>query len=312
MGQQRREIWVGVMVIGALSMLFASTMRLGACGPQGSQGMQVHATFDNAAGVERRTDVLVAGVKVGEVDSVHLDAGRARIGLRIDDGGLTLPADSIVSIRSRGLLGERVVEIQRGDSQRMLASGDTMTQSVEAPNLDDLIDDLAAVSKDIREVSGAVKLVLGGSRGEETIAAIVDDVRAVSRGLRNFIEDNGDTLAKTLTNFDEVAENLTDFSEDISRITADNEQTVGDMLENFADASEQMSTALSDIADVSEKIEQGQGTLGKLVNEDEVYTKVDESLAELQQTLTEVRRAAEDAQEQLPVTVLGSLVGSLF
>ena len=89
MGQQRREIWVGVMVIGALAMLFASTMRLGACGPQGSQGMQVHATFDNAAGVERRTDVLVAGVKVGEVDSVHLDAGRARIGLRIDDDGLS-------------------------------------------------------------------------------------------------------------------------------------------------------------------------------------------------------------------------------
>ena len=46
--------------------------------------------------------------------------------------------------------------------------------------------------------------------------------------------------------------------------------------------------------------------------DDEIYTKVDGSLAELQQTLTEVRRAAEDAQEQLPVTVLGSLVGSLF
>jgi phospholipid/cholesterol/gamma-HCH transport system substrate-binding protein len=84
------------------------------------------------------------------------------------------------------------------------------------------------------------------------------------------------------------------------------------MLESFADASQEMVGALENIKSVSEKIEKGEGTLGKLVADDEIYTKVDGSLAELQQTLTEVRRAAEDAQEQLPVTVLGSLVGSLF
>ena len=98
MGQERREIWVGVMVIGALSMLFASTMRIGACETSKRAGMQVHAPFDNAAGVERRTDVLVAGVKVGGVEAVQLDAGRARVAIRIEDNAFTLPADSIVSI----------------------------------------------------------------------------------------------------------------------------------------------------------------------------------------------------------------------
>ncbi len=311
MGQHRKDVGVGIAVIAALGMLFASTMRIGACDVASPESTRIFATFDNAAGVERRTDILVAGVKVGEVDGVTLDDGRARLTLRIDEP-IALPADSVVAIRSRGLLGERVVEISQGDSRQRLANGDTLTRSIEAPSIDDLLDDLAAVSSDVRQVTRAVRLVLGGERGEETIAAIVDDVRSVASGLREFLEESGPTLAKTLTNFDEVSENLTYFSSDIARITADNEQTVGEMLENFADASEQMSGALENLKNVSDKIEQGEGTLGKLVADDEIYTKVDGSLEELQQTLTEVRRAAEDAQEQLPVTVLGSLVGSLF
>ena len=311
MGQHRKDLGVGIAVIAAIGMLFASTMRIGACDVGAPASTRIFATFDNAAGVERRTDILVAGVKVGEVDGVSLDDGRARLTLRIDKA-IELPADSVVAIRSRGLLGERVVEISQGDSRQRLSNGDTLTRSIEAPSIDDLLDDLAAVSSDVREVTHAVRLVLGGERGEETIAAIVDDVRSVANGLREFLDESGPTLAKTLTNFDEVSENLTYFSSDIARITADNEQTVGEMLENFADASEQMSGALENLKTVSDKIEQGEGTLGKLVADDEIYTKVDGSLAELQQTLTEVRRAAEDAQEQLPVTVLGSLVGSLF
>ena len=311
MSQERKEVGVGLAVLAALGMLFASTMRIGACDLATPQSTRIYATFDNAAGVERRTDILIAGVKVGEVDGVTLDGGRARLILRIDEP-VRLPANSIVAIRSRGLLGERIVEITQGDSRRLVSEGDTLTRSVEAPSIDDLLDDLAVVSRDIREVTGAVRLVLGGERGEETIAAIVDDVRAVADGLREFLDESGPTLAKTLSNFDEVSENLIDFSGDIARITEDNEQTVGDMLESFADASQEMAGALENIKSVSEKIEKGEGTLGKLVADDEIYTKVDGSLAELQQTLTEVRRAAEDAQEQLPVTVLGSLVGSLF
>jgi phospholipid/cholesterol/gamma-HCH transport system substrate-binding protein len=311
MSQERKEVGVGLAVLAALGMLFASTMRIGACDLATPQATRIYATFDNAAGVERRTDILIAGVKVGEVDGVTLDGGRARLILRIDEP-VRLPANSIVAIRSRGLLGERIVEITQGDSRRLVSEGDTLTRSVEAPSIDDLLDDLAVVSRDIREVTGAVRLVLGGERGEETIAAIVDDVRAVADGLREFLDESGPTLAKTLSNFDEVSENLIDFSGDIARITEDNEQTVGDMLESFADASQEMVGALENIKSVSEKIEKGEGTLGKLVADDEIYTKVDGSLAELQQTLTEVRRAAEDAQEQLPVTVLGSLVGSLF
>ena len=87
---------------------------------------------------------------------------------------------------------------------------------------------------------------------------------------------------------------------------------MGELLDNFARTSDRLADAVDDLAVVSDRVERGEGTIGKLTKDEELYTKLDESVTELKRTLGEVRRAAEDAQEQLPVTVLGSLVGSLF
>ncbi len=109
------------------------------------------AHFDDAAGVTPRTEVQIAGVRVGAVESIDLDGGRARITLRIDDGTLAIPLDSTVVIRSRGLLGERVVALEPGEAQRLAKDGDALTRTREAPNLDGMLESLATVSHDIRE-----------------------------------------------------------------------------------------------------------------------------------------------------------------
>ncbi len=312
MQRDRSELAVGATVLAALAILLFSTFRIGGCGFLTPAGTHLVARFDDAGGVEARTHVLVAGVKVGEVASVELEGGRARLALRVDDPTLDVPADSTVRIRSRGLLGERVVEIVQGQDARLLRDGDTLTRSVEAANLDAMLDDMAQMASDFGSITGSLREVLGDARGEETIGDIVEDVRFVAAGLRGFVEENGDELTRVLGNFDEVGRNLASFSEDFARLANDNEQTVGQLLGNFADASERLSSAVDDLATVSERVEQGEGTLGKLVSDEELYTKLDQSVTDLQRTLGEVRRAAEDAQEQLPVTVLGSLVGSLF
>ena len=312
MQRDRAELAVGATVLAALAILLFSTFRIGGCAMLQPGGTQLVARFDDAAGVQARTHVLVAGVKVGEVESVELDAGRARLALRVTESELGIPVDSTVRIRSRGLLGERVIEIVRGEDPRLLQDGDTLTRSVEAANLDAMLDDLAQVADDVGAVSRSMREVLGDAKGEETVASIVNDVRFVAAELRSFVSESGPELSRVMGNFDEVSENMVAFSEDFARLTSDNEQTVGDLLTNFSQASKRLGDAVDDLAKVSASVENGEGTLGKLVRDEELYTKLDQSVTDLQQTLGEVRRAAEDAQEQLPVTVLGSLVGSLF
>ncbi len=305
MGEQRAELWVGATVLAALALFLYATFRVGGCAWVEVPGRRLVARFDDAAGVELRTEVTVAGVRVGEVESVRLDGGRARVTLRIEETGLELPVDSVARIRSRGLLGERQVEIVPGGSQQLLGDGDVLTRTVDAANVDRLLDQLAGVADDVKTVTRTLRLVLGGSEGEAHLAEIVQNVHAVSQELRGFVEDNRGQLAGAIASFDR-------FAAELARLTEENGQTLDQMLGRFARVSGEMETAVGRLAAVSERVERGEGSLGKLLNDEELYDSARDSLAELREALREVRRAAEDAQEQLPVTVLGSMVGTLF
>jgi phospholipid/cholesterol/gamma-HCH transport system substrate-binding protein len=312
MNRNRSDFAVGLTVIAALGVFFFSALELGTCSLLQPSGLRVITRFDDAGGVTPRAEVRVAGVRVGAVERVELEDGRARMTLRIDDRGQEIPIDSTVVIRSHGLLGERVVELVRGDSDRIVQDGDTLMRTQEAPNLDAMLDSLATVAIDLREVTRSVRLVLGGAEGEEALAEVVANIRIVAGEVRSFIEDNQDQLSRVVNNFDDASGNLSGFSEDLAGIAADNDQTVRELLVNFAGAAERLQQTADELAKVSARVEAGEGTLGRLLKDDELYTKVDSSVTELNRTLEEVRRAAEEAQEQLPVTVLGSVVGSLF
>jgi phospholipid/cholesterol/gamma-HCH transport system substrate-binding protein len=125
--RNRSELAVGATLVAALVLFLYSTLRVGGCSMISPPGRHMTARFDDASGVERRTDVLIAGVRVGEVERVELEAGRARITLRIDDESTRIPLDSTVAVRSRGLLGERVVEITPGRATRSPTPGTPRT-----------------------------------------------------------------------------------------------------------------------------------------------------------------------------------------
>ncbi len=305
MERQRSEFWVGLTVLAALGVFLWATFRLGACAALAPEGTRLAARFDDASGVTPRTEVTVAGVQVGEVERVALDGERARLVLRIDDPDVAIPVDSTVRIRSRGLLGERLIEIVPGRGERLVADGDTLTRSEDPPSMDRLLDRMASMADDVKEVTHTLRLVLGGAEGEATLADVVENVRVVSRELRSFVEDNGTRLGGAL-------DNLERFSGDLARLTEENGQTVEELLTSVREVSRRMESTVDNLAAASERVERGEGTLGKLLNDEELYDSAQASIDELRSALREVRRAAQDAQEQLPVTVLGSVVGTLF
>jgi phospholipid/cholesterol/gamma-HCH transport system substrate-binding protein len=296
---------VGLTLTAALALFLYSSLRVGGCSGLSTPGTRLTARFDDASGVEARTEVRIAGVRVGEVERAELEAGRARLTLRLDAAAARVPIDSLVAVRSRGLLGERIVEIEPGSAERLARDGDTLTRTVDPPDLDRLFDSLAVVSGDLQEVTRSLRLVLGGPAGEENLAAIVEDVRRVTGEMRELVEQNDERFARILMNLD-------DFSGDLARITENNGQTLEELLTSFAQTSERMQSAVDDLATVTASVREGEGTLGRLVTDESLYAEAQASLEELRSALREVRRAAEEAQEQLPVTVLGSVVGTLF
>jgi phospholipid/cholesterol/gamma-HCH transport system substrate-binding protein len=120
MPRVKMEVVVGIFLLLGLLALGYLAIKLGRMEVIGGGGYTVYATFPTVGGLRAGSPVEIAGVEVGRVEEIRLKDYQARVALRIN-GGIKLPEDSIVSIRTKGLIGEQFVKISPGGSPEMIA-----------------------------------------------------------------------------------------------------------------------------------------------------------------------------------------------
>ncbi len=136
---RKAEISVGVFVFVGLLAIAWMAIRIGQVGGLGESGYQLHAVFDDAGGIRRGGDVMMAGVVIGRVDAVRLkDSDKAELLLRINDG-VKITSDAFASIRTKGIIGDRYVRITQGMEEDYLQPGDEIEETESAINIEDLI-----------------------------------------------------------------------------------------------------------------------------------------------------------------------------
>jgi phospholipid/cholesterol/gamma-HCH transport system substrate-binding protein len=118
------------MLVGILALAYLS-INLGRVDLFGRTGYVVYADFPTVGGLQAGASVEIAGVPVGRVESIRLREYQARVALQIDDG-VKLQDDAIVSIKTKGLIGEKFVQISPGGSDKLVTAGGRLTE-VEAP-----------------------------------------------------------------------------------------------------------------------------------------------------------------------------------
>jgi phospholipid/cholesterol/gamma-HCH transport system substrate-binding protein len=134
-----RDFLVGCFLLVGIGAMAYLSMRVGglAGGPPG--GFTVFATFDEIAGLKTRAPVEISGVKVGQVKSIGLDQSyRARVELDLTPG-IQIPVDTMASIVTSGVLGDRYVQLQLGGDPELLKNGEDLTFTESAVILERLI-----------------------------------------------------------------------------------------------------------------------------------------------------------------------------
>lgn len=307
MSPARLELAVGCFVVAAFAVLMWATLKVGAlpAGLFGPEGRELVARFENVSGLEEETEVLIAGVPVGRVAKIDLDGREARVTLRVEEPDVEIPIDSIASIRSRGFLGERVIEIVPGRSLKTLAPGGVFTRTHDAPDVDKLLQRADVIAADLGEVSATFRNVFGGPEGEEAMQEMLGNLRVFTADLRRSIENNGQAVERILLNLDS-------FSADLVELTDGGDVQIKTLLLNLQESSGKLNEALGSLSSISARVERGEGTLGKLLGDESLYLELDAAIGEVRATLREVRRAAEEAQEQIPATILTTIFGTVF
>ncbi len=101
------------------------------------------AEFDNVAGVKKGASVQVAGVPVGEVDGIALGKNEAALlSLRIDNK-LKVPIDSIASVKSQGIIGDKYIQLSLGADETHFKPGEIVVETESSVDIESLISKFA-------------------------------------------------------------------------------------------------------------------------------------------------------------------------
>lgn len=144
MKQSKLELLVGLFVMLGLAAVGYLTVKLGAGSLIGGDTYTLEARFTNAGGLNVGSTVVVAGVAVGRVEGVRVDeADYSAIATLTVKAGLKLPTDSIASIKTTGLIGDKYVLLAAGADETYLKAGDRITDTESSVDLESLIGKMA-------------------------------------------------------------------------------------------------------------------------------------------------------------------------
>ncbi len=322
------EFWVGLFTLISLLLALYMVFRTGDLRLERQPGYKVVVDFPDVAGLDVGDTVRVAGVEVGKVESIGLTEGVGRVTLTIDHQ-VPLYEDATAQVETYGLLGDRYISIDTGHAKLpRVEPGGKIRSAVSPEALDALFAKLSEVAADIKVVTTTLRKVLGGEEGESALREILENSRNLSKELvqtvrqnqddfrritkqvaalteqmNGMVSENREAIHRTLAAMPETLENTRQITADARRLFDEHYEDIAETLSNLRTASLQLEASLKAMEQVSTRIREGEGTLGKLVQDDALYV-------EAESTLREMRNLIEDLREQAPISAFIAVGGA--
>jgi len=143
MKQSNIELSVGTFVLLGIAAIVWFAVQAGAGVPISGSTYEVNARFTNIGGLKSGSQVFIAGVPVGHVEKIDLDSQYAAIVHLNVKQDVRLPSDTIASIKTSGLIGDKYIALAPGADSRNLPPGGTITDTESAMDLESIISRFA-------------------------------------------------------------------------------------------------------------------------------------------------------------------------
>jgi phospholipid/cholesterol/gamma-HCH transport system substrate-binding protein len=229
-------------------------------------GKTLWFNLENAAGLIKNGSVHVAGIRVGVIQKISLDDnGQARIDVVIQPG-VHLTKSSKVQIRPNGILGDKHIEILPGNpSDPDLASGDKIEGVEDNASLDKVLADAGKVAKSLVIVAENLRDATEGD-ATKPLGKIIKNIETLSGDLAEIVRDKKSDVREIIDNVHSITENLDD--------------VFGDESENGFKATAKrvmarLDNTMKNVDDITTRINEGKGTIGKLINDEEMVDSLD-------------------------------------
>ncbi len=243
--------------------------------------------FNDVTGLEPGDIVSVSGLRIGKVDDFELKGLKVFITISISPD-VQLPTDSQVQIKSLGMVGEKFIDIKPGTSPNFFTDGDTL-QGKSVGDFSDLTGSAEGLMLQAEELLGNIRIAFENifdARGQADLKETLAHLRSLSATLNN----NSGHIAKTLMNIDSLSTNL-------SEILTARRGEVESSIKNFSEASNRlegltnkMDESMTSVQSLLAKIENEEGSVGKVIAKDDLYNDLRHLTAELDTLVQDLKK----------------------
>ncbi len=271
----KREVKVGVFAVAVLlAAWFGARFLKGS--ELFSNNYKYYAYYDQVGGIQTASHVMIYGVKVGSVTKVTLDEDPSK-GVELElsiDRRYRIPADSKAKIFSNGVMGGKAVDIVMGSSPEYVDDGGTLASEVGVDIIDMAGSELEFFKEKITEVVGSLTTTLDGINSllEENSAnlnSIVANVDGITASTDEILRDQKTHLKEAIASLNLFAQSLGDNTEHIDSIMGNLDAFSAQLAE--ADLVSEVESTVEHLNAVLAAADAETGTVGKLLNDAELY-----------------------------------------
>lgn len=251
-----------------------------------------YAKYKNVAGLAPSAPVTVNGMQVGKVRDVYLATnmgGEVIVEFTIDKD-FQFSKSSVIQIYSSGFIGgNNLGVIPDYTSNIMAQSGDTLTGQLQAGMIDGILEKFTPIEKSILATLVKLDTVLVDldnvmdaktknnlKRSIANLSTTMSSLNGVASNMNTLIKDNKETFDRTFSNLEVTTQNFAQFSDSLAQIET------GKLMAD-------LSNAISKFNSIAEQIEQGEGSVGKLLKDEALYNNLEGASKQLEQLLQDMK-----------------------
>lgn len=300
----RKETKIGILVVVALALLFIGFNYL--------RGIYVfdksrtfYGIYDKINGLEKSNPVVLNGFKVGQIKNIEIiqdGTGNLLVTMSVDKD-FDIPQDTKALLRAADLLGSMQIQLVMGNSAVLAQSGDTLTPDIEK----DLVE---GVNEQIRPIKNKAEGLISSVDSVIKVIEVILNPQSQENLVQSFkgINDAIASLQRTSFRIDTLVQEekirISQILENINQLSAvmaDNGSELDNIIKNFSQISDTLAKAkisetllnanlaLNSVNEVVDKINNGEGSLGMLINNPELYNRLESASSNLDLLVEDIR-----------------------
>jgi len=259
------EFKVGLLVVVVSVLIGGMAMKLAEGPGMFSGARKYYFRADSAAGLIPNSAVKMAGIKIGVIDRILLEDGRARVVIAIE-GNAKIRESSQVVLKADGILGDKHVEVIPGQSDAPeLPSGSQLQVAAGSGGMDDVMADVSRVAKSMNELLDVLNRAAKNADDSTSIGRIMGNIEDLTADLSEITNENKGKLGEILSRVHNLSKNIDTYI---------NEETLS-----------RVDRSLKNIEEITAKLNKGEGTLGRLINDEQTVEELNSAITNVNKFL---------------------------